>query len=67
MFDSTRPLDFAHRRIVVWGGVFFAPVVSGWFQLLNRVPMKNKFKGTAIRVALDQLVSAPVVLTGECW
>lgn len=45
--------------------MFFAPAVTTWFQVLNKVPMTNKLKGTAIRVGLDQFVSAPVVLSCE--
>ncbi|GMK54354.1 hypothetical protein CspeluHIS016_0109400 [Cutaneotrichosporon spelunceum] len=50
-------------RIVTWGGAFFAPAVTAWFQVLNKVPMTNKVKGTAIRVVLDQFVAAPIVLS----
>ncbi|BEI81247.1 hypothetical protein CcaverHIS002_0204070 [Cutaneotrichosporon cavernicola] len=50
-------------RIVTWGGVFFAPAVTAWFQVLNKVPMTNMVKGTAIRVGLDQFVAAPIVLS----
>ncbi|CAK9786375.1 hypothetical protein CC85DRAFT_273381 [Cutaneotrichosporon oleaginosum] len=50
-------------RTVTWGGAFYAPVATAWFQVLNKVPMTNKIKGTAIRVGLDQFVAAPIVLS----
>lgn len=57
--DHTDP-----RRTVIWGGGIYAPVVTVWFRVLDRIPIKNKVAGTVTRVALDQLVSAPIVLTG---
>lgn len=56
---------FTSSRTITWGGAIFAPLVTGWFKVLNKVPMKNKVKGTVIRVALDQLISAPIMITGE--
>lgn len=52
-------------RLVIWGGAIYAPVVTTWFRVLERIPIKNKVTGTITRVALDQLVSAPIVLTGK--
>ncbi|CED82740.1 protein sym1 [Phaffia rhodozyma] len=50
-------------RIVLWGGGLFAPVVTQWFKILEKVPIKNKVAATATRVGLDQFVFAPIVLT----
>ncbi|ODN99424.1 protein SYM1 [Cryptococcus wingfieldii CBS 7118] len=50
-------------RIVVWGGLCFAPVVHVWFKTLARLPIQSKVAGTAARVALDQFAFAPFALT----
>jgi hypothetical protein len=51
-------------RIVVWGGGIFAPVVTQWFKVLQKVQLGNAVATTAARVALDQFLCAPVVVTG---
>ncbi|ORY29640.1 protein SYM1 [Naematelia encephala] len=57
--------DFARTgRIVAWGGGVFAPVVSVWFRVLERVPIKSKWPGAIVRMSLDQFIAAPFVLTG---
>ncbi|ODN82858.1 protein SYM1, variant [Cryptococcus amylolentus CBS 6039] len=50
-------------RIVVWGGLCFAPAVHVWFNTLARLPIQSKVAGTAARVALDQFAFAPFALT----
>lgn len=52
-------------RIVVWGGGIFAPAVTVWFRQLEKLPIKAKWPGAFARMALDQLVFAPIVLSGE--
>jgi len=56
----------AVSRIVIWGGGIFAPAVGAWFRVLEKIPIQNKLGVTVARVALDQLVAAPVVLSSEC-
>lgn len=51
-------------RIVVWGGGIFAPVITQWFKVLQKVQLGNTVATTATRVALDQFLCAPVVVTG---
>lgn len=43
----------------------FAPVVSVWFRVLERIPIKNKIGVTVARVAADQLIAAPTILSSE--
>lgn len=51
-------------RMVIWGGGIFAPYATTWFKFLEGLPIKGKVATTVTRVALDQLVAAPVVLSG---
>ncbi|KAI9633587.1 uncharacterized protein MKK02DRAFT_38245 [Dioszegia hungarica] len=50
-------------RIVLWGGGLYAPFVTGWFNVLQRVQLGNKYATTAARVGLDQFLIAPTVLS----
>ncbi|AOA62496.1 Protein required for ethanol metabolism [Komagataella phaffii CBS 7435] len=63
-FDYKRTL-----RAVVYGGIIFAPIGDRWYKLLNgiRMPVRlfkseksQKVSDTIARVAVDQLVWAPV-------
>lgn len=51
-------------RIVVWGGGLFAPAITQWFKVLQKVNLGNAVTTTAARVGLDQFLCAPVVVTG---
>ncbi len=59
-------LRVVDSRIVTWGGLVFAPIVTVWFRTLERVPIKGRWPATIARVGLDQFVFAPFILTGEC-
>ncbi|EKD04539.1 hypothetical protein A1Q2_01111 [Trichosporon asahii var. asahii CBS 8904] len=51
-------------RIVLWGAGIFSPAVTVWFRYLDRLPGRGTIPGTALRVACDQLIASPTVLTG---
>lgn len=59
--------DNVSSRIVAWGGLLFAPTVTVWFRTLERyfpTPTKGSiWPAVAKRVALDQFVFAPCILT----
>ncbi|RSH87741.1 Protein required for ethanol metabolism [Apiotrichum porosum] len=56
--------DYARTgRIVIWGGGCFAPFATTWFRFLQNLPIKSKIPATITRVALDQTVAAPIVLS----
>ncbi|KAI0810770.1 hypothetical protein BC629DRAFT_1589528 [Irpex lacteus] len=55
--------DFTRTaRATFYGGVFFGPAVTKWFQLLNRLKFSTPVKGTIFRVYLDQFVFTPCVV-----
>ncbi|KZP28747.1 hypothetical protein FIBSPDRAFT_1039477 [Athelia psychrophila] len=49
-------------RLTFYGGVFFGPAMTKWYQLLNRIQFPNPTKATIYRVALDQGVLTPGVV-----
>ncbi|EIW69794.1 hypothetical protein TREMEDRAFT_29813 [Tremella mesenterica DSM 1558] len=56
--------DFARTgRIVIWGGAFFAPAVTIWFRVLEKVPIKSKLPAAMTKACLDQFIAAPTVLS----
>lgn len=73
-FLSHRNLDKAfqldYRRLLVFTtvcGLYFAPVVDGWFSLLSKIPLPSHLSGTSKAVAmviLDQTLGALIVTSG---
>ncbi|OHF01140.1 sym-1 [Colletotrichum orchidophilum] len=57
--------DFARTgRMALYGGVIFGPVATTWFKFLqNNVVLKNKNAEMLARVAVDQGVFAPVMIS----
>ncbi|RXK41795.1 hypothetical protein M231_01030 [Tremella mesenterica] len=56
--------DFARTgRIVIWGGAFFAPAVTIWFRVLEKVPITSKLPAAMTKACLDQFIAAPTVLS----
>ncbi|KAF7985762.1 hypothetical protein HWV62_365 [Athelia sp. TMB] len=49
-------------RLTFYGGVFFGPAMTKWYQILNRIKFPNPTKATIYRVALDQGVLTPGVV-----
>ncbi|KAF7971193.1 hypothetical protein HWV62_21874 [Athelia sp. TMB] len=49
-------------RLTFYGGVFFGPAMTKWYQILNRIKFLNPTKATIYRVALDQGVLTPGVV-----
>ncbi|KAK7693273.1 hypothetical protein QCA50_002840 [Cerrena zonata] len=55
--------DFARTaRLGFYGGALFGPLVTKWFQLLNRLKFSSPTKAVAYRVYLDQFVFTPGVV-----
>ncbi|KAK1636279.1 sym-1 [Colletotrichum phormii] len=51
-------------RMALYGGVIFGPVATTWFKFLqNNVVLKNKNAEMLARVAVDQGVFAPVMIS----
>lgn len=46
-------------RMVIWGGVLFAPVGHGWYNLLERMVRSSGKAAVMQKIALDQLVYTP--------
>ncbi|KAJ0165423.1 Protein sym-1 [Colletotrichum tanaceti] len=57
--------DFARTgRMALYGGVIFGPVASNWFKFLqHNIVLKNKNAEILARVAVDQGVFAPVMIS----
>ncbi|KAI0085863.1 hypothetical protein BDY19DRAFT_963288 [Irpex rosettiformis] len=49
-------------RATFYGGAFFGPGVTVWFQFLNRLKFSTPVKGTIYRVYLDQFMFTPCVV-----
>ncbi|KIJ12458.1 hypothetical protein PAXINDRAFT_171247 [Paxillus involutus ATCC 200175] len=49
-------------RITFYGGAFFGPALTKWYQLLNRIKFASPTKGVIYRVWLDQAVLTPVAV-----
>lgn len=41
--------------------------MTGWFNLLNRVPIQSKWPAALAKTGLDQFAFAPVALSGESY
>ncbi|EXF82324.1 sym-1 [Colletotrichum paranaense] len=51
-------------RMALYGGVIFGPVATTWFKFLqNNIVLKNKNAEMLARVAVDQGVFAPVMIS----
>lgn len=55
-FDTRRTV-----RMTLWGGLFFAPLAHGWFNLLEKLVKASGTSGVVQRVAWDQLTWTPVI------
>ncbi|WQF87511.1 hypothetical protein CDEST_12525 [Colletotrichum destructivum] len=57
--------DFARTgRMALYGGVIFGPIATNWFKFLqHNVVLKNKNAEILARVAVDQGVFAPVMIS----
>jgi len=55
--DFTRTM-----RLVFYGGVLFAPPMTKWYQLLNRIKFPSVAKALIYRVWLDQAILTPVAV-----
>ncbi|KIJ64164.1 hypothetical protein HYDPIDRAFT_132794 [Hydnomerulius pinastri MD-312] len=49
-------------RLTFYGGAFFGPALTKWYQLLNRIKFSSPTKGVIYRVWLDQAVLTPVAV-----
>ncbi|KAF8837526.1 hypothetical protein BDN67DRAFT_1013811 [Paxillus ammoniavirescens] len=49
-------------RITFYGGAFFGPALTKWYQLLNRIKFASPTRGVVYRVWLDQAVLTPVAV-----
>lgn len=65
-----KAFDLDYRRLLVFTavcGLYFAPVVDGWFSLLSKIPLPAQLSGTSKAVAmvvLDQTLGALIVTSG---
>jgi len=58
-----REHDFIRTaRQTFFGGVLFAPIMTKWYNLLNRMRFATPTKALIYRVYLDQLVLSPVAV-----
>ncbi|KAJ3476288.1 hypothetical protein NLI96_g11264 [Meripilus lineatus] len=49
-------------RLGFYGGAMFGPILTKWFQFLNRLKFSSPRRGVAYRVYLDQAVFTPVMV-----
>ncbi|KAH7924111.1 hypothetical protein BV22DRAFT_533909 [Leucogyrophana mollusca] len=49
-------------RLTFYGGAFFGPALTKWYQLLNRIKFPSPTKAVIYRVWLDQAVLTPVAV-----
>ncbi|CAL1704231.1 unnamed protein product [Somion occarium] len=55
--------DFARTaRLGFYGGALFGPLVTKWFQLLNKLQFSSPTKAVAYRVYLDQFLFTPGIV-----
>lgn len=55
--------DFTRTvRLGFYGGAMFAPVMTKWYQLLNRLQFKTPTRALIYRVYLDQAIFSPVAV-----
>ncbi|KAL8280913.1 hypothetical protein RQP46_006592 [Phenoliferia psychrophenolica] len=58
-----RDHDFVRTaRLALYGGVLFAPIVTKWYAMLERIQIKSKAGIVLTRVGLDQFVLTPVMV-----
>ncbi|KAF8550121.1 hypothetical protein OG21DRAFT_1500010 [Imleria badia] len=49
-------------RLTFYGGAFFGPALTKWYQVLNRIKFASPTKGVIYRVWLDQALLTPVAV-----
>jgi len=49
-------------RLTFYGGTLFAPILTKWYQMLNRLEFKSKTKAVVYKVWLDQAVLTPAAV-----
>ncbi|KAG1729961.1 uncharacterized protein EDB91DRAFT_1252840 [Suillus paluster] len=49
-------------RLTFYGGAFFGPALTKWYQLLNRIKFPSPTKAVMYRVWLDQAILTPVAV-----
>ncbi|KAK7450125.1 Protein required for ethanol metabolism [Stygiomarasmius scandens] len=55
--------DFSRTaRITFYGGCLFGPVITKWFDFLNRIKFSSPTRATVSRVFLDQAVLTPAAV-----
>jgi len=55
--------DFTRTvRLGFYGGIMFAPIMTKWYQLLNRLQFNTSTKALVYRVYLDQALFSPVAV-----
>ena len=55
-------IPLSGRRLGVYGGLIFTPIVLPWYKLIDRVKLPSRAGSIAAKVALDQLVFAPFAI-----
>ena len=60
IFITPYPVQFARTaRMAFYGGALFGPIMTKWFQTLNRLQFKSPARAVIYRVCLDQSMLAP--------
>ncbi|THU91587.1 hypothetical protein K435DRAFT_780632 [Dendrothele bispora CBS 962.96] len=55
--------DFARTaRLTFYGGCFFGPAMTKWYQFLNKIQFASPTRATIFRVGLDQAVLTPAAV-----
>ncbi|KAH7909481.1 hypothetical protein BJ138DRAFT_1155141 [Hygrophoropsis aurantiaca] len=49
-------------RLTFYGGAFFGPALTKWYQLLNRIKFPSPTKAVVYRVFLDQAILTPAAV-----
>ncbi|KAH8827973.1 hypothetical protein DL96DRAFT_1130006 [Flagelloscypha sp. PMI_526] len=53
---------FRTLRLATYGGIFFAPAMTKWYQFLNRLQFKTETRAIIYRVYADQFLLTPVAV-----
>ncbi|TYZ57973.1 hypothetical protein PybrP1_008428 [[Pythium] brassicae (nom. inval.)] len=60
--ESSSSSDYARTgRMMVWGGLGFAPIAHNWYNLIERVAPGSAAIAVAKKIAMDQIIFAPAI------
>lgn len=61
--DATHASALRTARMMVWGGLGFAPIAHTWYNLIERLAPGSTATAVVKKIALDQIFFAPAIST----